>query len=117
MMLEHLRQRAAQALAAETEITLTSNGPAGLQVDRFPCRSTGLRLFILVPRASDQLINLEEGCEAAGITSSWKINGICRKVEISESLADLQPSTWGDWVELLPVRLHLTRPPYETIDF
>ena len=58
-MLNHLRAKAEQAFSAARSVILASSGPAGLQADSVLCRSEGLCLYLLVPRTSDQLLNLE----------------------------------------------------------
>jgi hypothetical protein len=58
-MFDYAHQRALEALGAPRTAVLVTNGPAGVQVDEFPCDALGLSLYLLVPQTSDHLFNLE----------------------------------------------------------
>lgn len=124
-MLEHLRQRIVQALADARTVTLSTTGPAGLQSSRLPCEAHAIELFVLVPRASDHLFNLEVEANVAVVNEDWSLSGQARVVPRAEYPAHLALSRapeahWSEVVRIRPVRVHLlqqdTRSPAETID-
>jgi hypothetical protein len=74
-MLDYARQHAMEALGIPHTAILVTNGPAGVQASEFPCEAMGLDLYLLIPRTSDHLFNLEHestvtlllvGCELKG---------------------------------------------------
>ena len=122
-MLEHLRQRVAQALAGAQTVTLTTGGAAGLQASHLPCLADGLRLLVLVPSASDHLYNLEAAPRVVVIAAQWSLKGDARVLPRGEwpaGLRALDESVWSEVVEVRPARLTLvmaaTGLPLETID-
>jgi hypothetical protein len=74
-MLEALRQRVREALAAEAAATLSTNGPGGIQAGFFPCAADDLTLYLLVPSASDVLFNLETETAVVVTTPRWQMEG------------------------------------------
>jgi len=111
-MLSHLRQRAADALAAAASATLSSHGPAGIQVNVFPCEARELVLYLLVPRTSDHLFNLESESEVVVWTESWQARG--RGYLVPESPAGLAllerpDAAWCQVVAVYPSRLQIER--------
>lgn len=124
-MLDHLRERAAAAMAKPNRVTLATCGPAGIQSDALPCRVLNRRFFLLVPRTSDQLLNIEHR-EAVLVTAqNWQLRGNVRILPDGEIpaalLAGPVPETaWSIWVEVLPLRLTLfdhEKNWFETLDF
>src|SRR4051812_24100186 len=89
MMLEYLREHDATVLAQSTTAALATDGPAGLLVDVVPCATAGLRLYMLVPRTSDHLVNLEATPEAAIATCRWQARGNAHVVPKPEWPANL----------------------------
>ncbi len=124
-MLNHLRARAEQAFSTARTVILTSCGPAGLQADSVLCQGEDLRLYLLVPRTSDQLLNLEQAPAILLITPNWKLRGTARVLPAAETPAHLsqaaeRSSAWSVWVEVQPVqlqRLDGNGNSIETIDF
>jgi len=124
-MLEHLRQRVAGVLADARTVTLSTTGPAGLQASRLSCESSDIELFVLVPRASDHLFNLETEPNVAVVNEFWSLTGkahVLSRAEVPDGLAlTRSPSeNWSEVVQIHPVRVHLlqhdSRSPAETID-
>ena len=122
-MLEHLRQRVIDALAGAQTVTLTTGGAAGLQASHLSCQAVGLRLYVLVPRASDHLFNIEAEPGVVVIDAVWQLKGTARVVPPDDWPAALwqhPDSAWSAAVEITPTRLTLLRPdtgsPLETID-
>ena len=124
-MLEHLRVRAAAALAQPQTVTLTTCGPADIQRDVLACRSLGERIYLLVPRTSDQLLNIEQSETVLLTAPAWKLRGKASILPEGGIPAELQAnplpeSAWSVWVEVTPLRLTLfdaTKKWFETIDF
>jgi hypothetical protein len=111
-MLEHLRRRVCAALAAEQEGLLATCGQADLQVSRLPCEGQDLKLYLLVPRASDHLFNLEHEPQVVVVTPAWELRGRARLVRAAEQPPELRLSRrgeaqWSALVEVSAERLHL----------
>lgn len=64
-----------QTLKAETAVTLSTNGPGGIQAGFFPCEADGLALYLLVPASSDVLFNLEAETAVVITTPNWQLEG------------------------------------------
>ena len=122
-MLNHLRQRVTETLSAATAATLSTHGAAGIQASIFPCESIDLGLYILVPRTSDHLFNLEHNPEVVVTTDTWQVRGVARIApECPAGLGLLQQpdAAWCEVVAVRPTRLQIERPGgsghAETID-
>lgn len=124
-MLNHLRQRIITALAPTRAATLATNGPAGLQVGLFPCAASDLVLYMLLPRTSDHLLNLDASSSAVITTPDWQVHGRARAVPAAElpaglELLDAPEAPWSVVVEVRPARVAIARRegwgPAETID-
>lgn len=74
-MLESLRFRVMEALKAETAVTLSTNGPGGIQAGFFPCEADNLTLYLLVPASADVLFNLESETAVVVTTPRWQMAG------------------------------------------
>ncbi len=122
-MLEHLRQRVIKTLAGVQAVTLTSSGAAGLQASHLPCQAVETELFVLVPRASDHLFNLETQPEVMVIAEAWNLKGRARLAAATDWPRELRQHAQAAWSTALlihPTRLNLlsqeTGSPTETID-
>jgi hypothetical protein len=123
-MLEHLRRRVTTALAGEKQGLLATCGKAELQVSRLPCEGHDLKLYLLVPRASDHLYNLEQEPQVVVVTEAWELRGAARRVLEADRPAGLAlmqqaEAQWSDLVEVCAERLHLygtAQRTAETID-
>jgi hypothetical protein len=122
-MLEHLRQRVIETLAGARTVTLTTGGAAGLLASRLPCQASGTRLYVLVPRSSDHLFNLETNVEVAVLDEVWSLKGHARILEPAAWPPGLRArveSEWSTAVEIHATQLTLLGPatgnPTETID-
>jgi hypothetical protein len=135
-MLDHLRHKAAQALASVRSVILSSYGPADIQSSRVPCTSQDLTLYVFIPYSSDHLLNLEHRPGVVAATDEWDLHGTARVLTLNEIPMGIQPaegctdprrpasgtnSAWGCVVEIRPTRLTLHTPTgqgnLETIDF
>lgn len=122
-MLEHLRQRVIETLAGARAVTLSSSGAAGLQASRLPCQALGTELFVLVPRASDHLFNIETQPEVVVINETWNLKGRARLAAPAAWPPELRghpEAKWSSVLAIQPIRLNLlcreTGSPTETID-
>jgi hypothetical protein len=124
-MLEHLRQRVIQTLANAHTLALSTNGPAGLQSSCLPCEAFGLDLYVLVPRTSDHLFNIESQPEVAAANENWNLKGLARvlsRIDYPAGLAltHCPAANWSEVIQIHPSRLNILRPesesPAETID-
>ncbi len=93
-MLNYARQRVAEALRSrgtgvpQTAVLATS-GPAGLLAGEFRCEASGLSLFLLVPRTSDHLFNLEQNPAVTLLSATWELNGEARVIAPGEAALNL----------------------------
>jgi hypothetical protein len=123
-MLEYLRRRACGALAAAGEALLATCGPAELQASRVACEARDLTLYLLVPRTSDHLFNLEHDRAVVIVTPQWELRGEGRVVSGLDRDGDLAlarraEAAWSEMVAVRVQRLHLNADgakPAETID-
>jgi len=135
-VLDHLRQKAAQALASVSSVILSSYGPAELQTSRVSSTSQDLTLYVFLPYRSDHLLNLESRPGIVATTDTWELHGSARALTPDEIPVGIMPAKEGDnldgshssptpaWrcvVEIRPVRLTLHSQTgqgnTETIDF
>src|SRR5436309_2603231 len=86
-MLTHLRQHIAATLAPVRSATLATSGPAGLQANVVPCMASDIQLYLLLPRTSDHLLNLEDDPAVVITTAEWQVRGRARMLDIAESPA------------------------------
>jgi hypothetical protein len=122
-VIRQLRQRASEALAAASQIVLSTAGPAELQAESVSCEAVGLTLYVLVTRTSDLLFNLESNTLVVATADTWQMRGVARILRQGErpdglALASTPESEWCQLVEIRPTQMQL-RPPHrraETID-
>ncbi|MBP6468982.1 MAG: hypothetical protein KBE23_01235 [Chloroflexi bacterium] len=89
-MLEPLRLRVVDALSSESSVTLSTNGPGGIQAGFFPCESDGLALYLLVPASSDVLYNLETETAVIITTPHWQMEGEARVCYLAQTPSTVQ---------------------------
>ena len=109
-MLNHLRERVTEALSTVKTATLSTHGAAGIQANVFPCECVGLALYLLVPRTSDHLFNLEHDHEVVVSTEAWQVRGTaCVIREPPGGLALLQApdAAWCEVVSVCPARVQI----------
>jgi hypothetical protein len=122
-MLNHLRQRVKETLSSATSATLSTHGVAGIQANVFPCENLDLDLYLLVPRTSDHLFNLERTPEVVVTTEAWQLRGVARiaaERPAALGLLQLPDTNWCELVVVRPTRLQIEQPggsgSAETID-
>jgi len=111
-MLDHLRQHVAAALAPIKAATLATIGPAGLQVGMFPCTSSRLMLYLLVPRTSDQLWNVERDGAVVVTTVHWHMQGracVVAKAACPEQLLSHPAAAWSAVVAVQPTKVSIAQ--------
>ena len=122
-MLNHLRERVTETLSGVRTATLSTHGAAGIQASVFPCACAGLRLYLLVPRTSDHLFNLEHNSQVVVTTETWQLRGVAtitaeRPAELA--LLHKPDAAWCEVVMVHPTRLQIEWPGgaghAETID-
>jgi hypothetical protein len=79
-VLNHLRQHIVATLENAHSATLATSGPAGLQAHVVPCAASGIQLYLLLPRTSDHLLNLEHDPAVVVTTSEWQMSARARVV-------------------------------------
>lgn len=110
-MLDDLRQRVVAILSAASRVTLLTSGPADLQAVFGRCESSGLRLYVLVPRTSDLLFNLEQHPEVLVLTSEWQLRGTASELPPAQrppnlALLAAPEAAWSVVVLVTPQRMH-----------
>jgi hypothetical protein len=111
-VLHHIRQRVAETLSSASTATLSTYGPADIQAGVFACEATELTLFLLVPRTSDHLFNLEHNPNVVVTTDTWQLRGTAQVVEERPpglSLLQRPDAGWCELVEIQPTRLQIKR--------
>jgi hypothetical protein len=124
-MLNHLREQIAATLAGARSATLATSGPAGLQAQVVRCVASGIQLYLLLPRTSDQLLNLEHDPAVVVTTAAWQMHGRARvldrvSVPAAASLLQAPDAPWCVMLEVQPTRVAIAQPEgwgaAETID-
>ena len=124
-MLQQLRQRASDALSSAPQIVLSACGPADIQAESLSCEAVGLALYVLVPRTSDLLFNLEHNTLVVATADTWQARGMVRLLAPGGhpgqlALARRPEAAWCQVAEIRPTRLQLLPAPgqgqRETID-
>jgi hypothetical protein len=111
-MLDHLRRRIIETIADVPEATLATFGPADLQASIVRCEASQTHLFVLVPRASDHLFNLESNSQVVITASGWEMRGAAQVVPRDAPHPELALSRapeagWCALVEVIPTRIQI----------
>jgi hypothetical protein len=113
-MLDYARQRAIEALRIPRRAVLATSGPAGLQAGEFPCQAIKLNLYLLVPKTSDHLFNLEHDSTVTLLTAGWELRGEARVIspnalDIEMYLLREPGAEWCELVRVDPGRMKVRR--------
>lgn len=114
VMLDHLRQHITETVGSTRAATLATSGPADVQADLLPCEIMDLQLYLLVPRISDHLYNLEKGAEVVVSSQCWQVRGMARIVPREACPSGLgllrhDSALWCEVVWVQPRRVQLNR--------
>jgi hypothetical protein len=124
-MLYNLRLRVSEALSSASQVVLSTDGPAEIQAEALPCEGLDLALYVLVPRTSDLLFNLENNAQVVATADAWQVRGVALLLPPGGypdrlALARTPAAAWCEVVEIRPTRLLLRssngRSQDETID-
>lgn len=113
-MLDYAHERAVAILKNSHKAVLATDGPAGLQAGEFPCEARGLTLYLLVPRTSDHLFNLELDASVALLSTRWELKGRAEMIPLNtiNHDSDLLAQSGAEWCALLrviPDRIQIRR--------
>jgi len=124
-MISYARERAIEMLKTAHTAVLATIGLAGVQVSEFPCEAVELDLYLLVPRTSDHLFNLEQDDRVALHTEQWELTGKGQVLSPEEkwpriSIFQKTGTAWYVLVKVVPSQIQVLRSegwgPAETID-
>ena len=122
-MLDHLRDRVTQTLAKTQTATLATFGPADIQANVFPCEGLGTTLYLLVPRTSDHLLNIESNPRVVATAIGWQAQGQAEVLSACPPalmLGQRPDAQWCCVIQMALHRLHIAADdqggPCETID-
>jgi hypothetical protein len=127
-MLDYARQRAVDVLKLPRTAILATSGPAGVQASEVPCQGMGLAVYLLVPKTSDHLFNLESNPKVVLFSHPWEVKGEARLLlewppdAGLDSLrqSGMDPAEWYALVQVEPHQIHIHREAgwgnLETID-
>lgn len=104
-MLDYARHRAMEALKVPRRAVLATSGPAGIQAGEFICEAIDLDLFLLVPKTSDHLFNLEHNSTVTLVTTEWGLKGQAQVIPPDEwdRRLDLLQDSGADWCVLVRI--------------
>jgi hypothetical protein len=107
-MLDYARQRAVEVLKIPQRVVLATSGPAGLQAGTFACQAIGLDLYLLVPRTSDQLFNLECDPIVTVLAPGWELKGKAQRMpaEAPQEELDFMQEPAAPWCVLVQIKSH-----------
>ena len=113
-IMDYARQHAIEALSQPRRVVLATSGPAGVQAGEFPCEAKGLALYLLLPRTSDHLFNLEHNATASLLSAGWELNGKASFLEACAPDLDLgllkdPAAQWCVLVRIDPLRIQIKR--------
>ena len=96
---------------------LSTHGAAGIQANIFSCEAVETALYLLVPRTSDHLFNLEHNPEVVVTTEVWQVRGvacIAAAIPTGLRLLEQQDAAWCEVVSVCPSRIQIE--PNEGVD-
>ena len=113
-MINYARERATAILQTALTAVLATTGPAGVQVGEFPCEAAELDLYLLLPKTSDHLFNLEQDGRLALHTDQWELTGRGQAVLPEQALPRISRlakagTRWFTLVKVAPERINVLR--------
>jgi Pyridoxamine 5'-phosphate oxidase len=124
-MINYARERAIEVLKTADTVVLATVGLNGVQASKFLFEAVELDLYLLVPRTSDHLFNLEHDDRVALHTEQWELTGKGRVLSSEEEWPQISmlPKTGTAYyilIKVVPSQIQVLRPegwgPAETID-
>ncbi len=124
-MLHYTVQRAIELLKPVSTVVLATYGPAGILASMQPCEAVGADLYLLLPRTSDHLFNLEEDSHVALVSGDWDLRGKGHVLSPEECLPQLErlkacATGWHVLLKVVPTQIQFQRRegwgPAETLD-
>jgi hypothetical protein len=124
-MISYTRERAVEMLKTARTAVLATTSPTGVQASEFPCEAVDLDVYLLLPRTSDHLFNLEQDDRVALHTDRWELTGKGRILSSDENWPQISipPKTVMALyvlVKVVPSQIQVLRSegwgPAETID-
>lgn len=111
-MLSHLRRHAAETIAPARRAVLSTFGPADIQMGDYACEAAGLRLYMVVPMASDNLFNLESHSQVVVLGEGWRLHGTGQRIDAAQAPSGLglvheTNLNWAALIEIRPSRLDI----------
>lgn len=105
----YLQQKIMAVLLQVSNITLATEGAAGLQASVLPCQADQGQLWILLPENSDHLLNLETQGQVVLVTPAWTAQAKATMVEPQAVPANLtlRQHPYFEWCK--PLVLNITR--------
>ena len=104
-MFNFAHQRAREVLSLTRKVVLATGGPAGVLAGEFRCEAVDLALFLLVPKTSDHLFNLEHDSSVTVLSAGWEMKGNAQVIseEMLEFKLDLLQDPGARWCKLVRV--------------
>ena len=124
-MLDHAHGRLIEELSIPRRTIFVTAGPAGLLASDHPCEAVGLDLYLLLPKTSDHLFNLEHDPCVTLLTARWELKGKARPISPASldhelSLLKEPGAEWCCLVLVKPYHIQISRETgwgyLETID-
>lgn len=113
-MISYEHQRAREKLKAATSAILATTGPAGVLVSEFPCEAVELDIYLLLPKVSDHIFNLEQDNRVALHTSQCELTGKASMLSPEEKCPQLSllpkiGTAWYVIVKVVPSQIQILR--------
>lgn len=113
-MLDYARQRAAEILKNTPSAVLATSGPAGVQASALPIEAAAGDVYLLVPRTSDHLFNLEHNPNVTLLADGWELNGAAQTISpdqpgVPSGLLQTPEAGWCALVRVAPQQIHILR--------
>jgi hypothetical protein len=85
-----------------------------VQAQVVPCVASGIQLYLLLPRTSDHLLNLEHDPAVVVTTAEWQMHGRAQVLDrvglgAAVSLLDAPDAPWCVVLEVRPTRVAIAR--------
>ncbi len=109
-MLDYARERACEVLKIPRTAVLATDGPAGLQLSALPCQADGVVVYLLLPKTSDHIFNLEHNPAVTLLATAWELKGEARIVSRDKQDLDLLREPLAEWsvlVQVTPTRIQI----------